>query len=1133
MRFTGIFLLAICMQVYATGRSQYISLHEKNASLKKVFKEIHKQVGYKFFYEDELINQIGKINVDVENVRVEDALNTCFKNLPFGYKISGNTIIVTPKSDLSVSRNSNTDLKTNKLQTLNDIVIKGKVINEDGQALEGASVKIAGSNKGVTTNEQGEFNIHIPEQPATVQLIISYVGYTDVIVNAKQGEELRIVLKKKVIAAGEDVVVVAFGKQKKESVVGAVTTISPAELVASNTQLSQGFAGHLSGVIAVSPSGEPGNNSTNFWIRGVSTLGNTSPLIFLDGIEISNADMNAIDPSNIESFSILKDASATALYGARGANGVLLITTKHGRVSALPKITALVENIFSAPTKVVHFTDAVTYMNLYNEARFNDNPFQALKYSQDKINGTKQNLNPYIYPNVDWYDLLFRNFATSQHANVNIRGGNKNATYYSGISFYNEYGMLKRSPTNNFNNNIINQRYNFVNNVDISVTKTTNLELNLNADFVKYNGPVTDASTLFGEVMGSNPVNFPAYYPNKDGDSSHILFGNTTGGFYANNTFQNPYADMVKGYKQSFSSTILANLRLNQNLDFITKGLYFNAIASIKNWSYSEIDRQYTPYYYQLASSQKDPTTGQYTYNISQIGSGGAQALAQSGSSDGDRTLESQLSFNYDRNFGLHNITGLVVYHQKEYNVNNPGTSITGSLPQRSEGLAGRITYSFDSRYFLEGNFGYTGSDNFAIGHKWGFFPSVGLGYLISNEKYFEKLKSIISSLKIRASYGLAGNDQIGGGRFPYLGIVNLSATNGYTFGYNFNNSYGGVQITQFANPDISWEIAHKANVGIDVTIKNDLSLSIDVFQENRDKIFQQRATVPSTVGVGTIAIYANIDKFQNRGIDISLNYNHSFNKNFFASVKGTFTYARNKILAYDEPDYIYPYKFYRGRPVNQLWGLKAEHLFIDNNEIANSPKQTFNSVVSPGDIKYTSVSNKYDGLNQVGGNDYVPMGHPSVPEITYGIGFTIRYKKLDVGAFFQGVGNVSFFMNSIQPFGQYQSNLLSIVANSHWSQNNQNIYALYPRLSEIPNPNNTPNSSWWLRNASFVRLKNVEIGYSFNKIVRLYLNGKNLLTLSPFKYWDPELSINTGTGNGLAYPPQRQLAVGLQFNLN
>jgi TonB-linked SusC/RagA family outer membrane protein len=638
--------------------------------------------------------------------------------------------------------------------------------------------------------------------------------------------------------------------------------------------------------------------------------------------------------------------------------------------------------------------------------------------------------------------------------------------------------------------------------------------------------------------MQSNPVHFPVFFPGGD-TSSIIKFGNATGGILANTSFYNPYADMVSGYTQSFYSTVLSTIRLNQKLDFITKGLSANVLASFKNYSYSSISRSYTPYYYQLASYGYDSTNKKYNYNLSLLGNGGSTSLGQSGGSAGDRTLYLQALLNYDRTFGgKHAVSGLLVFQQKEYDINNPGADITGSLPHRNLGLSGRATYSYDNRYFVEGNFGYTGSENFAAGHRYGFFPSVGVGYVISNENYFSSLSKVFTLLKVRASYGLAGNDQIASGnRFPYLSNVNLNAGNGFTFGQTFNNSRNGVSITQYANPDITWEIAHKANIGLDVQILHQLTLNIDFFQEKRDHIFQQRTTIPSTVGTGSAPLYANIAKVQNSGVDISAVYNHVIRKDFVISGRGTFTFARNKYLYLDQPNYIYPYLSAIGRPVNTLRGLVADRLFIDATDIAKNPTQQFGTV-NPGDIKYVNQTGAYTSSTaySINSNDKVAMGHPYVPEITYGFGLNTVYKKWDAGIFFQGVASTSFFMNGIDPFngsgGINQRNLFQFIADNHWSPTNQNLHALYPRLSEVYNINNGQNSSWWLRNGSFIRLKNVEIGYSPTKEARIYVNGTNLLTFSAFKLWDPEIAANSYNNNGQGYPPQRVLNVGVQINL-
>ena len=1133
MRLTAIVLLATTLHLSATTYSQKVNIVSKDISLEKVLHLLRRQTGYSFLCNRQVLEKAGHMELAIKNASLTEALNTCLSGQPFSFSIKEAEKVVFIEeraAPLPEARRPVTE------ETPPGDIF-GRVTNEKGDGLSDVSVVIAGRPGGIVTDSKGYFKIRAN---ATDTLIFSFVGYEAQHIPVPKNNGIVEVNLKPVQVAITEVVVVGYGKQKKASVVGAISTATPDQLQVPGSQLSQSFAGQIAGVIAVQNSGEPGKNAASFWIRGVATPGNTAPLVFLDGVEISIGDLNNVDPVNIENFSILKDASATALYGARGANGVILIATKRGKNLAKPIISVLVENSFVTPTKLPKFADAITFMKDYNEAKFNDNPNQPPQFTQAQIDGTQKNLDPIAFPNVDWYKTLFKPYSMRQHANVNIRGGSRNARYYMGMSYYRDEGVLKNQPNNGFDNNINAQRYNFINNLTVDVTKTTEAELSISADFSPYTGPATSAGTIFDEVMNSNPVHFPVLFPAPD-TSNHLYFGNATGGFSAG--FPNPYADMVKGYIQSFTSTALSTLKVNQKLDFITPGLSANFLFSFKNYSSTSITRTYTPYTYVLSSYSVDPTTGKYSYVINPHDANGQIALAQTNSNGGDRTVYMQGLINYERSFGRHNVSGLVVYQQKDYSINVPTNDIVSSLPQRNQGVSGRVTYAYDSRYFVEGNFGYTGSENFAPGHKYGFFPSVGVGYLISNEAFFDNLKNTVTMLKIRVSKGLAGNDQISKNRFPYTSVVNLNNTgnngNGYTFGQSFNNTRGGVFVSRYPNPTITWERADKENIGFDLELWHRLTLTVDAFRERRSDIFQQRV-IPSTLGIDSVP-FANIEKVENKGIDLALAYTYTASKDLSIGFRGTFTYARNKVLALDEPKYPYPYRSAVGRPLGQLWGLVAERLFADSGDIAKSPAQY--GAVYPGNIKYKDVSSAYDKNSLVDDNDKVPMGHPTVPEITYGFGFNVQYKKFDIKVFFQGIANTSFFINgsvgnsfnstkSISPFGTLQSNLLDAIAKDHWSQSNPNPHAFFPRLSDLATPNDYQSSSWWLRSGAFLRLKDAEIGYAPNKFLRIYLSGFNLLTFSKFKLWDPELSATTTSGNGLGYPPQRVVNVGIQLNL-
>lgn len=1131
MKMTIILLLVATLQISAKTYSQKVSIASKDISLEKVLRLLEQQTGYSFLCNQQVLKKAEHMDIHLRKVSLPEALAGCLGKSTLTWSIKEEEKIV-----FIEEKPAPVPVPAGTVMPPREII--GRVINERGDGIPDASVFVAGKTRGVVTDAKGYFRIRANDEDS---LVFSFIGYESQRLAVPKGNDIVEINLKPVQTAIAEVVVVGYGKQKKASVVGAVSTVNPDELDVPGSKMSQAFAGQIAGIIAVQNSGEPGKNAASFWIRGVATPGSTAPLVFLDGVEISIGDLNNVDPANIESFSMLKDASATALYGARGANGVILIATKRGKNLAKPIINFMVENSIVSPTQLPKFTDAVTFMKDYNEAKYNDNPNQPAQYTQAQIDGTQKGLDPVVFPNVDWYKTLFRPHSLRQHANINIRGGNTRARYYMGMSYFRDEGILRNQPNNGFDNNIRDQRFNFINNLTVDATKTTEVELSISADFSPYTGPATSAGTIFAEIMNTNPVHFPVLFPKPD-TTDHLYFGNAIGGFSAG--FPNPYADMVKGYTQSFASNVLSTLKVNQKLDFFTKGLSVNLLASFKNYSYTSVTRTYAPYTYVLSGYSVDPASGAYSYNITPHDANGQMALSQANSNGGNRTLYLQGLVNYDRNFGRHAVGALLVYQQKEYNINLPSGDIVASLPQRNQGVSGRVTYGYNNTYFVEGNFGYTGSENFAPGHKYGFFPSIGIGYQLSNEAFFDRFRNTVTLLKIRASKGLAGNDQISNTRFPYTSVVNLNNSgnggNGYTFGQSFNNTRAGVLVTRYPNPEITWERADKTNIGLDLELWHQLTLNVDVFREVRSNIFQQRV-IPSSLGIGSAVPYSNIEKVENQGIDLALAYTMRAGKDLVVTARGTFTFARNHVLVYDEPTYPYPYLSAKGRPINQLRGLIATSLFTDSSEITKSPAQF--GALAPGNIKYQNVSSQYDSSNIIDNNDRVPMGHPAVPEITYGFGVNVQYKKLDVKVFFQGIANTSFFINgpvgnsfssttSISPFGSFQSNELEAVANNHWSPSNPNPQAFFPRLSDLGNPNDYQSSTWWLRSGAFMRLKNAEIGYTPNKIVRVYVSGMNLLTFSSFKLWDPELSATTSSGNGLGYPPERVFNIGVQVNL-
>jgi TonB-linked SusC/RagA family outer membrane protein len=1011
-----------------------------------------------------------------------------------------------------------------------NIVIKGVVTDQEKIPLPGVTVLQVGTTNGTITTGEGKFILGNLKKGDSIRF--SFIGMTTQYRIVERSTTLKVMLQPSAQNIDE-VQVVAFQTQKKESVIGSVSTINPKALRIAPTNLTAAFAGKLAGVISYQRSGAPGEDNAQFFIRGVSTFGyKNNPLILIDGLEVSTNDLARMEPDNIASFSIMKDATATALYGARGANGVILVTTKEGR-KGKAKISVRIENSVASPTMTNKFLDGVDYMELYNKALRTRTPEALLFYSKEKIEGTRQHLDPSIYPNVDWYNELFKKMVTNKKANLNISGGGEIAQYYLSVSYTNEKGLLKVDPLNNFNNNIDIKRYNLRANINIKLTKSTKVRVKFYSLFDRYNGPVDDANAIFSSVMQANPVNFPKYYP-KDSTTqflSHTLFGNK-----GNGGMPNPYAEMVKGYKDRFSSTILSQFQIEQNLDFITKGLLFKGLASIKTYSMNQTSRSFTPFYYGMANIETEVGVVHKLYQIQE----GTEFLNNPVIENQANSLfYFELITQYNRSFAKkHEVGGLLVFTRKE-SLNTLSGNAYATLPSRNLGLSGRATYAYDERYFVELNFGYNGSEKFAASHRFGFFPSAGLGWMVSNESFFKNLKPFITLLKLKATYGFVGNDAISdpNDRFFYLSDVNLNdGGRGYSFGKDFSNYYPGYIINRYSNPDVTWEVSEKTNLGFEMELFGKGSLQFDYFFEHRRNIYMTRQYTPETMGL-TATINSNIGEAKSHGLEVSFDYHQTVNRNLWVTSRLNFTYATNEVLKNGEPAYQYAYMSRIGQPINQQWGLVAERLFIDRYDLENSPSQ-FNqgsesSTYKPGDIKYVDINN--DG--QINELDMVPIGFPTVPEIVYGAGASVGYKNFDFSFFLQGMARESFFIDpqNIAPFIN-ERNALQIISNNHWSIDNPDPYAFWPRLSTMSIPNNEQVSTWWLRNGSFLRLKSVEVGYTFSghllrkaKInnARIYINGTNLFTLSKFKLWDPEMS-----GNGLGYPPQKIINLGINLTL-
>ena len=1014
---------------------------------------------------------------------------------------------------------------------------KGKISDTGGDPLPGATVQIKGSTKGVIADVDGNFEFD--GLNVNDILIVSFIGMEPQEITYKGEKFLNIVLEPKADVL-EEVTVVAFAKQKKESVVSAITTVKPAELKIPSSNLTTAFAGRVAGLISYQTSGEPGKDNANFFIRGITTFGaeaKKDPLILIDGIELSTEDLSRLNTDDIASFTIMKDATATALYGARGANGVISVTTKEGREGKV-SVNVRVENSFSTPTEKLKLADPVTYMRMQNEAIKTRDPMGLALYTQEKIVMTERGLYPDFFPATDWYGTMFRDLTMNQRANISVSGGGAIARYYVAANMTRDNGNMKVDKRNNFNSNINLMKYTIRSNVNVNLTKTTELVLRMSAAFDDYSGPIGGGSAMYNYVMQANPVLFKAYYePDEQyAYANHILFGN-----YGNANYINPYAQSLRGYNEYSKNTMLTQFVLNQDLSMITEGLTASVLVNMDRYSEYTVNRAYKPFYYNISSFNIQDQS----YKLSRLNP--TEGTEWIDYQPGQRKINSSIYFEgkaeYTRLFeDKHSVNALLVYTMRDQK-SGIADNLQLSLPYRNIGLAGRLAYNYDSRYFGEFTFGYNGSERFSKNNRWGFFPSGALGWMVSNEGFFEPLKDVFSQFKFKGSYGMAGQDQIGSGndRFYYLSDVNMSAGSSVAWGTLMDYNPGGVKFNRYANDQIGWGTSYKMNVGFEATTTFGLSANVEYFTERRKNILLDRV-IPGTMGI-LPAVKANLGKAKGHGVDMELNYEKSFNKDWWLTGRGTFTYATSEAVEWEEPDYsATPWLSKVGKSLGQTWGYIAERLFVDDEEIKNSPTQF--GEYKAGDIKYRDVN----GDGKISELDKVPIGYPTTPEINYGFGLSAGYKGFDASFFFQGSGRQSFWLDQkrITPFmdgnaGESdddgltgQNQVLQVIADNYWSENNRNPYAFWPRLSNQTVANNNQTSTWFMQDATFLRLKSVELGYTFPRDLikkikvqnfRVYVSGTNLLCWSKFKLWDPEMA-----GNGFGYPIQRVFNVGINL---
>lgn len=1007
-----------------------------------------------------------------------------------------------------------------------DIVeVTGIVTDANNEPLIGVSISVVDvAGLGTTTNVEGVYKIKVSQYN---KLIFSYVGFDKQEILVKDKLQINVVLKESEDNVLNEVVVTAAGVQQKVTVTGAISTVNVDDLKYSpSSSITNALAGNVPGVLAMQTSGRPGSTS-EFWIRGISTFGaSNSALILVDGFERS---MDEINIEDIDTFSVLKDASATAIYGSRGANGVILITTKRGDVGKI-KINVKIEGGYNALTKVPEFVDGYQYASLLNEAR--QTRSMVLKYQPDELEILRLGLDPDVYPNVDWQKKLLKDGALSGKASISLRGGGSTARYFVSGSYFDQAGIFKVDKVlNDYNTNANYRLWNYRLNTDIDVTKTTTIEVGVSGSLAKQNDPGVNSDRIWNSLMFYNPIATPIMY--SDGRVPALDDG--VDGI-------NPWVQAtMTGYQENWKNIINTNITLKQDLNFFTKGLKFVARFGYDNDNENYVTRYKFPEQWR-AGRYRDPDTGEVVFTRVQK----EVKLTQYSGNTGNRNEFLEAELHYNNTLGDHSLGGTLKYNQSSKSQTaNFGDDLKNGISRRNQSLAGRATYGYQSRYFVEFNFGYTGSENFANGHQFGFFPAVSGAWNIAEERFIkEKYGNWLSMLKIRGSWGKVGNDNLGdSNRFPYL--ASISSGSGYNYGDPLSsNSYSGLYYSQVASPYVTWEKATKEDIGLDIYLfGNKFSATIDYFHEKRDGIFMARDYLSSMVGLEGGSAKANVGAVKTQGIDGNFAYNQKI-KDVDLTVRGNLTYNKNEILEQDEEYNYYKYKMKKGYQVDQAWGYISEGLFKDWDDIRNSPKQNLGSTVLPGDIKYKDVNG--DGV--INSDDQVPIGSTTKPRLIYGFGASAIWNGFDINVHFQGAGKSTFFISGPcvwmfrnEEFGNIFKDMANgdrwISADISGDPATENPNASYPRMSYGSNGNNFQNSTFWQRNGSYLRLKTVEVGYKLpksfiNKLkienMRVFFRGSNLLTWSSFKLWDPEMN----SSEGVAYPKSRTYTLGLTLNL-
>ena len=973
-------------------------------------------------------------------------------------------------------------------------IVTGEVVDQSGEPLIGATIIEKGTTNGTATDIDGFFKLNLNDAKKAV-LVVSYIGYATAEVEVKGQTNLKITLQEESSVLNE-VIVVGYGQQKKESVVGAISQVNSGDLLETpSANLSQAITGKIPGVITSQSSGAPGADDASIYIRGRATFaGDAQPLILVDGVERS---FSQIAPDDIETISVLKDASATAVYGVRGANGVMLITTKRGKEQK-PVVNLTASWQFQTPTRKDTYLNSYESVKLLEEALANDglpSQFSAsdIAMYEKSVNGQLSGVDALLYPNVDWYDEILRSSAPSQRYNASVRGGTKRMRYYASLEYYDQESLFKNLSKDTYSNStsLNYKRYGFRANADFFLTKDLQLSVNFGTRFEERRGPNSNEdgnySNVYYQLNHTPGWLFPIAYQVQNGDEMKTLYGGSSQ--YQSNV----YATLAEGgYYKAVNTVNETNFILDYKMDWLTPGLSARGMMSFDYESFHRNNYMRNFATYELNDRNNYEQIEAYNRFNSDT------QLTSSHSSLSIYKLYFEAQLNYARKFAdVHDVTAMVLYMQNDYRYQS-------DLAKRYQGVVGRVTYAYDDRYLFEFNAGYNGSENFAKHRRFGFFPAFSLGWRITQEKFMESATDWLNNLKLRASYGQVGNDvyQVNGVTQRFLYEQKWSQIgNDYIFG---TTGVTGIYEQQYPNYGVTWERAHKYNVGLEFGfLNNSLSGSVDFFYEKRNDILTEFLTRPLWFGVTSAA--GNLGKTTNKGFEIELHYNNKIGPDFQYNIGGTFSHAKNKITEMDEPALKTDYRKREGHPIGQYFGLVADG-FITQADIdgGNLPVSTFGSVQA-GDLKYRDMNK--DGF--IDDRDETFIGYSDVPENTYAINLGANWKGIGFSIMFQGVDHVSRYYDAEAMFAFVAGGKVKEHHLDRWNpalSEAQNLAnAKYPLLHYDSYGNhNQRGNSFFLKNGSFFRLKNIELSYSlpekwikhaYMTQCRFFVNANNLVT--------------------------------------